>query len=68
MNSSPHIPKDFCVGRLYHCSWASNRGFVWRLISFNKDTNTAEMMTPKTKKKLTTQLDSLRNTNKNLGK
>lgn len=55
---------EYKTGRLYHCKWAKSKGFVWKLISFDVATNTAVMETPKTKKRLTTQLDSLYNTNR----
>jgi len=60
------IPKKFVIGRKYHCSWAKARGFVWVLISFDTEKDEAVIQTPKTKKKLTTQLSSLRNINKYL--
>jgi hypothetical protein len=62
------IPKKFVIGRKYHCSWATSRGFVWVLISFDTDKDEAVIQTPKTKKKLTTQLSSLRNINKYLNR
>jgi len=63
VNNAVAIP---FIGRLYHTSWAKNRGFVWKLISFNVDKNEAVLMTPKTKRVLTTKLDSLRDINKYL--
>jgi hypothetical protein len=60
------LPVEFVIGRLYHCSWAKNRGFVWKLVAFDQEKNEAHLITPKTHKSLKTQLSSLRDTNKNL--
>lgn len=38
------------VGELYHTSWASKRGFVWRCISINEENKTVQLRTPKTKR------------------
>ena len=57
-------PTEYVIGRSYHTSWAKNRGYVWQLLSFDESKNVAELETPKTKKRLTTQLSSLRDTNK----
>jgi hypothetical protein len=59
-------PKEYVIGRLYHCDWASNRGFVWRLIAFDADRDYAKLETPKTRKWLDTKLSSLRDTNKTI--
>ena len=59
-------PSRYVIGRKYHCSWAKNRGYVWILTAFNIENNAAELMTPKTKKKIKTELSSLRNINKYL--
>jgi hypothetical protein len=56
---------EYIIGRKYHCSWAKNKGYVWRLISFDESKNEAVLETPKTKKRLTTQLSALYNINKN---
>ncbi len=56
------IPEKYIIGRKYHCSWAKSRGCVWKLISINEDV--AILETPKTKKRITTQLSSLREINK----
>lgn len=58
------IPNEYVIGRRYHCSWAKKRGFVWVLVSFDINKDIAHMITPKTKKKMTTQLSSLRDINK----
>jgi len=52
------------IGELYHLSWAQSRGMVWKLIDFNGDK--ALMETPKTKKRLTTKLATLRHTNRSI--
>jgi hypothetical protein len=57
---------EFIIGRKYHCSWAKNRGMVWRLISFDANKNEAILETPRTRKQLKTKLDSLTNINKHL--
>jgi hypothetical protein len=64
MTELKDIPKEYIIGRKYHVSWAKNRGYVWKLVSFNVDTNKAVLETPNTKKQLTTELTSLRNINK----
>lgn len=58
------IPKEFVIGRKYHCSWAKNRGMVWVLMGFDKEKDEAILMTPRTRKELKTKLSSLRNINK----
>ena len=60
------IPKEYVIGRKYHCSWAKNRGYVWRLVSFDKANDKAVLITPKTKKIMETKLSSLRDINKNV--
>ncbi len=52
------------IGRLYHCSWAKNTRYVWRLVSFDETKDVANLITPKTKKPLTTKLTALRDVNK----
>jgi len=60
------IPKQFVIGRKYHCSWASSRGFVWKLKYYSEENDLAILITPKTKKELKTNLSSLREINKYL--
>ena len=50
------------IGNLYHLAWASNRGYVWRLIKINDD-GTCNMKTPRTNKPLLAKLKDLRYTN-----
>lgn len=68
MTKNGDIPKEIRNGRLYHCSWAKKKGFVWKLISHDEEKDEALMETPKSKKRMVTQLSSLRNVNKNIGK
>ena len=58
------IPNEYVIGRRYHCSWAKKRGFVWVLVSYDIHKDVAHLVTPKTRKKLTTQLSSLRDVNR----
>jgi len=55
------------IGNLYHLAWASNRGYVWRLIKINSD-GTCEMKTPRTNKPLKAKLKDLRYTNNEIKK
>lgn len=57
-------PKKYVIGRMYHCTWSFSSAFVWVLKSFDESKNVAVMETPKSKKPITTQLDSLRNINR----
>lgn len=55
-------PTEYVIGRLYHTSWARSRAYVWRLVSYDEH-GLAVMETPKTRRRLTTTLNSLRDTN-----
>lgn len=59
-------PTEYVIGRKYHCDWAYNKKYVWRLIGYNIENNLATLETPKTKKILITKLSSLYDINKNL--
>lgn len=54
------MPTEYVIGRLYHTSWARNRGYVWRLVSYSG--SIAVLETPKTRRRLETPLDTLRDT------
>lgn len=56
------IPKEFIVGRKYHCSWANQKGMVWILEGVYN--NQADLITPKTKKRIQTHVNNLRKLNK----
>lgn len=56
------IPKEFIVGRKYHCSWANQKGMVWILEGVYN--NQADLITPKTKKRIQTHINNLRELNK----
>lgn len=56
------IPQKYVIGDKYHCSWATSNKLVWILISINN--NIATLQTPKTKRILTTNINSLRVINK----
>ena len=56
------IPQQLIVGNKYHCNWASSKGMVWVLV--NTYNNTAVLQTPRTKKTITTNINSLRVINK----
>lgn len=60
MNETPDV---YIIGRKYHTTWARERGMVWVLISFDRTKNQAVLETPKTKKRFTTQLNSLQDIN-----
>ena len=57
------MPEAFIIGRKYHCSWAKSRGMVWILISI--ENNIATLETPRTHKRITTDISYLRDINKN---
>ena len=57
-------PTEYVIGRKYHVSWAKSRGMVWILKAIDKDKKQAMLQTPKTKKIVYTQLDSLRDINR----
>lgn len=61
INPDDELVKTPVLGKLYHLSWASKRGMVWKLHSIVGDK--ANMVTPKTNKMLTTNLNDLRETN-----
>lgn len=62
--SQPLIPVDTPkVGAMYHVSWAAH-GCVWRCLNINEHNCTAEMITPKSKKRITVRLSDLRHTRK----
>lgn len=56
------IPQELKIGQKYHCSWANSKGMVWVLrdIAGNK----ATLETPRTKKQIQTNVNSLRLLNK----
>ena len=56
------IPQKYVIGDKYHCSWATNNKLVWVLLSIHN--NIATIQTPKTKRIITTNINSLRVTNK----
>ena len=56
------IPQYLTIGNKYNCSWASSKDMVWVLI--HTYYNTATLQTPKTKRIITTNMNSLRLTNK----
>ncbi len=56
------IPQKYTLGDKYHCHWAKNNKLVWILLSINNDI--ATLQTPRTKKILTTNINSLRVINK----
>jgi len=56
------IPQKYIIGDKYHCNWATSNKLVWVLISINN--NIATLQTPRTKRILTTNINSLRVTNK----
>ena len=56
------IPKQFVTGRKYHCSWANQKGMVWVLEGIYN--NQADLVTPRTKRKIQTHVNNLRELNK----
>ena len=54
----------YVEGRKYHLSWAYSNKLVWKLISFDIEKNEAVLETPRTKKRISTQLSALININK----
>lgn len=56
------IPKQFVIGRKYHCCWANSKGIVWILQGVYN--NQADLITPKTKRKIQTHINNLRELNK----
>ncbi len=56
------IPQKYVIGDKYHCNWATNNKLVWILLSIHD--NIATLQTPKTKRILTTNINSLRVINK----
>lgn len=56
-------PTEYVIGRPYHLEWAKNRGMCWILKGFNINTGKAILETPRTRKKLLTNLKDLRDVN-----
>ena len=56
------IPQKYIIGDKYHCNWATSNKLVWILVSINN--NIATLQTPKSKRILKTNINSLRVTNK----
>lgn len=52
-------PVEYVIGRKYHCDWAYNKKYVWRLIGYNTQDDLATLETPRTRKILVTKLSSL---------
>lgn len=52
------IPKELKIGQKYHVSWAA-KGCVWVLKGFVNN-NQVELQTPKTKRKIYTNVNTLR--------
>ena len=59
------IPIKLVIGRKYHTSWATNRGFVWILTKL--EGSTAIMKTPRTNKIMKTHINYLRDINRYCG-
>lgn len=59
-----YIPLEVKDGEKYHCSWASS-GCVWVFSGLTGSDGSVELITPRTKKRITTHRNNLRNTNKN---
>lgn len=56
------IPQKYVIGDKYHCDWATSNKLVWVLLSIHN--NIAILQTPKTKRILKTNINSLRVINK----
>jgi hypothetical protein len=62
-----YYPLVIKEGEKYHCSWAP-RGCVWVFSGLTGSNGEVELFTPKTRKRLVTNRNTLRNTNANARK
>lgn len=61
-------PIEYVIGRKYHCDWAYNKKYVWRLIGYNTQDDLATLETPRTRKILVTKLSSLYDINSTISR
>jgi len=62
-----YYPKHVKEGEKYHCSWAV-KACVWVFSGLTGSNGQVELFTPKTRKRIVTNRNNLRNTNANARK